>query len=59
MIKLEPQITVLFLNLLATGIAMLNPAMATRLPDIYLASIGGSWALYQMNTKGDDRDGNY
>ena len=58
--KLEPQTTVLLLNLLATGIAMINPPMAARLPDIYLASIGGSWAMYQLNsTKGGDGDGNY
>jgi hypothetical protein len=57
--KIEPQITVLLLNLLATGIALINPAMALKLPDIYLASIGGSWALYQMNNNKGNDDGNF
>lgn len=58
--KITPPITILIVNATATMMGLFVPSITIRLPDIYLASIGGSWAMYQLNAKeGDEGDGNY
>lgn len=43
-------------NLLATIYSLVNPTLAAKMPDIYLASIGGLWAKYQLEQSNEDKE---
>jgi hypothetical protein len=65
--NLDPAITtVITINLIATIYSVFSPVVLDKLNEVYLASIGGLWATYQLDTrqknnrdKDDKNDGNF
>jgi hypothetical protein len=52
--KVSPTIAVFGINIVATIFSFFNPTLAVKLPDIYLASVGGLWMNHQMKEGNDD-----
>ncbi len=41
-------LVVIGINILATIVSVFNPILATKISDIYIASIGGLWMKHQV-----------